>query len=469
MARTYLDTGRPIFALATAPGRAALAVIRVSGSSALERCDRCFSGPRALSGARGYSMLHGFLVDPDSGERIDEVVASIFRGPRSFTGEDSVEFSCHGSPAVASRALAALERAGLSPALPGEFTFRAFINGKTDLVRAEAIAELAGAQCESARADALSRLSGTLSSEYVSLRDVMLDLLAEIEARLDYPEEEGPDEADAAGAQSPAKPGLAALASCEARLERLSRSYLGGRLRQEGALVVVAGRPNAGKSSLFNLVTREERAIVSPEPGTTRDWLEAWIEIGGYAVRLVDTAGLRRVEEGVEAEGVRRSLDLSGRADVVVYLADGRAGLSPEDEEFIARHPGTIKLWNKIDAPDCLPTPRGGGWLPVSAKKGDRLDSLEAALKARLDSLAAGGDSGAPSGEVRLASGRQKILVDRCLEAARRAREGAAAGLPLDAIALDLREAADFLGEITGEIAGEEVFERIFGSFCLGK
>ncbi len=469
MARTYLDTGRPIFALATAPGRAALAVIRVSGSSALERCDRCFSGLRPLSDARGYSLLHGFLVDPDSGERIDEVVASIFRGPRSFTGEDSVEFSCHGSPAVASRALAALERTGMSPALPGEFTFRAFINGKTDLVRAEAIAELAGAQCESARADALSRLSGTLSSEYASLRDAMLDLLAEIEARLDYPEEEGPDEADAAGAPSPAQPGLAVLASCEARLERLSRSYLGGRLRQEGALVVVAGRPNAGKSSLFNLVTREERAIVSPEPGTTRDWLEAWIEIGGYAVRLVDTAGLRRAEGGVEAEGVRRSLDLSGRADVVVYLADGRAGLSSEDEEFIARHPGTIKLWNKIDAPDCLPAPRGGGWLPVSAKKGDRLDSLEAALKKRLDSLAAGGDGGASSGEIRLASERQKILVDRCLESARRAREGAAAGLPLDAIALDLREAAGFLGEITGEIAGEEVFDRIFGSFCLGK
>lgn len=488
MARTYLDTGRPIFALATAPGRAALAVIRVSGSSALERCDRCFSGLRPLSDARGYSMLHGFLVDPDSGERIDEVVASIFRGPRSFTGEDSVEFSCHGSPAVASRALAALERTGLSPALPGEFTFRAFINGKTDLVRAEAIAELAGAQCESARADALARLSGALSSEYASLRDAMLDLLAEIEARLDYPEEEGPgdDEVQAsasddvgvggapgakepATAQSPAQPGLAALASCEARLERLSRSYLGGRLRQEGALVVVAGRPNAGKSSLFNLVTREERAIVSPEPGTTRDWLEAWIEIGGYAVRLVDTAGLRRAEGGVEAEGVRRSLDLSGRADVVVYLADGRAGLSPEDEEFIARHPGTIKLWNKIDAPDCLPAPQGGGWLPVSAKKGDRLDSLEAALKERLDSLAAGGDGGASSGEIRLASERQKILVDRCLESARRAREGAVAGLPLDAIALDLREAAGFLGEITGEIAGEEVFDRIFGSFCLGK
>jgi tRNA modification GTPase len=479
MARTYLDTGRPIFALATAPGRAALAVIRVSGTAALELCDRCFSGQRPLSEARGYTMLHGFLVDPCSGERVDEVVAAVFRGPRSFTGEDSVEFSCHGSPAVAGRALAALELAGLSPALPGEFTFRAFINGKTDLVRAEAVAELAGAQCESARADALARLSGTLSAEYAALRDAMLDLLAEIEARLDYPEEEGPDDGEAGGiagsgalepAAESAKPWLATLASCEARLERLSGSYLGGKLRQDGALVVVAGRPNAGKSSLFNLITREERAIVSSVPGTTRDWLEAWIEIGGYAVRLVDTAGLRRVEEGIEAEGVRRSLD------VIVYLADGRAGISPEDEEFIANHPDAIKLWNKMDAADCMPAPQGGGWLPISAKKGDRLDALESALKERLDALAAGLSGAAPkggraalSGEVRLASARQKSLVDRCLEAVRRAGGGAAAGLPLDAVALDVREAADCLGEITGEIAGEEVFDRIFGSFCLGK
>ena len=483
MARTYLDTGRAIFALATAPGRAALAVIRVSGSAALELCDRCFSGQRPLSEARGYTMLHGFLVDPGSGERIDEVVAAVFRGPRSFTGEDSVEFSCHGSPAVAGRALAALEMAGLSPALPGEFTFRAFINGKTDLVKAEAIAELAGAQCESARADALARLSGALSAEYASLRDAMLDLLAEIEARLDYPEEEGPEDGDgeavdarSAAAAVSAQPWLATLASCEARLERLSGSYLGGRLRQEGALVVVAGRPNAGKSSLFNLVTREERAIVSPEPGTTRDWLEAWIEIGGYAVRLVDTAGLRRVEEGVEAEGVRRSLDMSGRADVIVYIADGRAGLSPEDREFIVSHPGAIKLWNKVDAADCMPAPQGGGWLPISAKNGDRLEALEAALRERLDTLAAGlpghasgGRRAAFPGEVRLASGPQNPFVERCFESARGARAGGASGLPLDAVALGGREAADFLGESTGEIAGEEVFDRIFGSFCLGK
>jgi len=473
MARTYLDTGRPIVALATPPGRSALAVIRASGAKAIELCSRCFSAGQDLETAPGYSMRHGFLIDPDSGERVDEVVAAVFRAPRSFTGEDSVEISCHGSAAVTSCALAALEKAGFAPALPGEFSFRAFINGKTDLVKAEAINELAGAQCESAREDALLRLSGVLSKEFSALRDEMLDLLAVVEAHLDYPAEEGAD-ADSEAPESlealeeETLPWMTRLSACERRLVALSRSYIGGRLRQEGALVVVAGRPNAGKSSLFNLVVREERAIVSPEPGTTRDWLEAWIEVGGYAVRLVDTAGLRRAEEGVEAEGVRRSLDLSGKADIIVYLVDGRAGLAPEDEDFIALHPAALRLWNKLDASDCLPVPPG--WLGLSAKKGDHLDRLEAAIESLLAaSSRTEGVSGSRESSIRVASARQKGLIDRCLESIGRAEEGAKAGAPLDGTALEIREAADFLGEITGEIAGEEVFDRIFGSFCLGK
>jgi len=460
MARTYLDTGRPIVALATAPGRSALAVIRTSGEKAVERCARCFSPSEALLSAKGYTMVHGYLIDPESGERVDEVVAAVFRAPTSFTGEDSVEFSCHGSAAVTNRALSAMESAGFAPALPGEFSFRAFINGKTDLVEAEAVNELAGSRCDTAREDALLRLSGALSSEYSTLRSEMLDLLSEMEARLDYPAEEGESE----GLNSE-EPWISRLEACEARLENLSRSYIGGRLRQEGALVVVAGRPNAGKSSLFNLVVREERAIVSPEPGTTRDWLEAWIEIGGYAVRLVDTAGLRQAEEGVEAEGVRRSMDLSGRADIIIYLVDGRAGLSIEDTDFIARHSAALKLWNKIDAADCQPAP--AGWLGLSAKKGDRLEQLESAIRSLLSESS--GEATSKESSIRIASSRQKTLVDQCLKAIRRARAGVDLKAPLDGTTLEIREAADFLGEITGEIAGEEVFDRIFGSFCLGK
>jgi len=459
MARTYLDTGSPIAALATASGRAALAVVRVSGNKAIERCASCFSAGKALTEIPGYRMEYGFVVDPETGEKIDEALAAVFRSPRSFTGEDSVELSCHGSPAVVSRVLGALEKAGFAPALPGEFSFRAFINGKTDLVKAEAVNELSGARCESAREDALRRLGGALSSEYAGIRGDMLDILAEVEARLDYPEDEGPDGE---------KRWLDRLTACADRLDRLSRSYIAGRLRQEGALVVVAGRPNAGKSSLFNLVVREERAIVSPEPGTTRDWLEAWVEVGGYAVRLIDTAGLRHAEGGVEAEGVRRSRELSDRADILVYMVDGRSGIVAEDEEFAALHPAALRLWNKIDAPDCRPQPQG--WLGFSAQKGEGLDLLEDAIVDRL--AAAGGSLSLSSGgeeEVRIASARQKTLVDRCSASVRRAIAEALAGAPLDAIAVDVREAAGFLGEITGEFVGDEVFECIFGSFCLGK
>ncbi len=459
MTRNYLDSERPVVALATPQGRGALAVIRTTGRGAIGLCDLCFRASQPLSALPGYTLAHGFVIDSETGEKIDDAIAAVFRAPRSFTGQDSVEFSCHGSQAVVDRLLAALRRVGFEQALPGEFSFRAFANGKTDLVEAEAINELAGAKCESARADALARLSGLLSSEYSSLRESMLDLLAEIEARLDYAEEEGPDEDfDLSGK----------LHAFHLRLKALSESYIGGKLRQEGALVVIAGRPNAGKSSLFNLIVREERAIVSPDPGTTRDWLESWIEIGGYAVRLIDTAGLRSVNAPVEAEGVRRALELSSSADAILYIVDGSSGENEEDRTFLKSHPEAIRLWNKTDLPFCLKSPEG--WIPVSAGSGLGLGTLEAAIKSSLDGLSSrGGDACAAGSEVRLASLRQKELVDNCDASIRSAWRDAESMAPLDAISLHLREAADALGQVTGEISGEEIFERIFGAFCLGK
>ncbi len=456
-----MDRGRPIAALATSPGRSALAVIRCSGPRTIELCARCFSPGEALASAPGYGMVHGWLKDPRGGERIDEVLAAVFRAPRSFTGEDSVEFFCHGSGAVVARALAVLEEQGFSPALPGEFSFRAFINGKTDLVKAEAINELANVNCEAARQDALDRLGGTLSKAYKELRDELLDLLAELEARLDYPA----DEVEGEGLE--VESGLMAhLRNCRERVRHLAEGYIAGKLRQEGALVVVAGRPNAGKSSLFNLILREERAIVSPEPGTTRDWLEVWVELSGYALRLVDTAGLRQASGEIEAEGVKRSLELSARADIVLYMVDGRKGLVVEDEDYLARYPETIRLWNKTDLDECPEPPPG--WLGLSAKKGIGLPVLEAAVLAKLTALSGGG-AACEKETPRLANSRQKHLLDQCLAALEAAQASADRGLPLDALALDIREAADYLGQISGEIGSEEVFDRIFGAFCLGK
>jgi tRNA modification GTPase len=462
MQRSYLDSGVPIAALATLPGESALAVIRTAGPGSIELASRLFSRPGALSSAGTLSLVHGELVDPGTGEAVDEVLAAVFRSPSGPIGEDGVEFYCHGSPAVVRRALALLEEAGFAPALPGEFSFRAFLRGKTDLVRAEAVQELVRAGSEGARAEALRRLEGGLSRALSSARASIVDALAETEARLDYAE----DDDSPAGSLDPA-----VLSPVRGLVASLAASFAAGRLYERGARAVVAGRPNAGKSSLFNLLVREERSIVAADPGTTRDWIEAGIEIGGLPLRLIDTAGLREAEGGAEAEGVARSLRLAGEAEAVVYVVDGTLGLSPEDEGHLGSRPDALKVWNKVDDPRCLPEPPG--FLRMSAATGEGLSALADALRdlvaprfgiARAGSPPAGGEAG-----LRVASERQKLLLDRTARALDSALAGLEAGTPLDALALDLREAADALGEITGEIASEEVLEAVFSRFCLGK
>jgi len=459
MSRTYFDRSAPIAALATPEGRSALAVIRTSGEKAIALVAQCFSRPQALLDAEGYRAVHGWFFDPHSQERLDEVVALVFRAPHSFTGENAVEIMCHGSPAVVQRILEVLYAQGFAPALKGEFSFRAFAGGKTDLVRAEAINELAQASCEAARRDALQRLTGALSRTLDGIRSLIVDVLADIEARLDYPEEEGPGEM-AHWVQS--------IQRAQNELSDLIRSYPGGRLRQEGVLVVIAGRPNAGKSSLFNLLVREERAIVSPEPGTTRDWLESWVSIGDFAVRLVDTAGLRNSGNAVEAEGVRRSHALLDRADMILYLVDGTVGLDDEDRAFVERHPGALLLWNKSDLPQCMPPPQG--WTAVSAKDVHSFSGFESMLKEHLSAYVQNTQIiGQYEAQVRIASERQEQLLKQAYEALSQAAEAQAAGAGLDLVALHIRESAEYIGEVTGDIAPDEVLERIFSTFCLGK
>jgi tRNA modification GTPase len=462
MQRSYLDSGIPIVALATAPGESALAVIRAAGPGAVELAARLFSRPEALASARPMSLVHGELVDPASGEAVDEVLAAVFRAPSGPIGEDGVEFYCHGSPAVVRRALALLEGAGFAPALPGEFSFRAFLRGKTDLVKAEAVQELVRAGSEGARAEALRRLEGGLSRSLSSAREALVEALAEAEARLDYAE----DDDSPAGGLDPAS-----LRRVRDLVAGLAASYAAGRLYERGARAVVAGRPNAGKSSLFNLLVREERSIVAPDPGTTRDWIEAGIELGGLPVRLVDTAGLRGAAGPVEAEGVARSRRLAAEAEAVIYLVDGTRGLVPEDVAFLESRPDALRAWNKADSPECAPPPPG--FLRVSASTGEGLPALAEALRRAIAPRFGLGSAAAErahgTGELRVASERQKLLLDRATAALDSALRAEADGTALDALVLDLRDAADALGEITGEIASAEVLEAVFSRFCLGK
>jgi tRNA modification GTPase len=399
-------------------------------------------------------MVLGYLVDPENGERIDEVIASVFRAPRSQTGEDGVEFSCHGSPEVLRRALKALEKAGFAPALPGEFSLRALLNGKTDLLRAEAVEELVRSRGETARAEALARLSGGLSRRVGAIRSALIDILAEVEARLDYAEEEGPEGEG---------PEISAIGKLKADVDKLAATYSTGRLHREGARVVIAGQPNAGKSSLFNLLLREERSIVSAEPGTTRDWIESWIELDGLPIRLTDTAGIRVSDSIVEAAGVERSLELSGSADAILYLVDGLRGRDPADEAFLREHPAAIRVWSKTDDPECLSVP--AGFLAMSALSGDGFSELAATLAASLR----GSHPDSSEAGVVVAGERQKILLERTAKALGAAIEVAGGGRSLDILALDLKEAAFHLGEMTGEILSAEILESVFSRFCLGK
>ncbi|MDP3179349.1 MAG: GTPase, partial [Spirochaetaceae bacterium] len=297
--------------------------------------------------------------------------------------------------------------------------------------------------------------------------------LAETEARLDHGEEDGAPE-------SPLD--HAALRRARDELGALAASFAAGRLYEKGARVVLAGRPNAGKSSLFNLILREERAIVSPEPGTTRDWIEASVELCGLPVRLVDTAGLREAASSVEAAGVARSRALADEAEAVAYLVDGSSGIDAEDQAFLASRPDALRVWSKADDPACAPAPEG--FLPLSATTGAGFpvfaDALLRLVAPRFGRRRPGGRDGdlgdgyeiaasATAGEAVVASPRQKALLDAAVSALDAALEAEARGAPLDAVALDLRDAADALGEMTGEIAGPEVLEAIFSRFCLGK
>lgn len=462
MRRSYFDAAVPIAALATVPGESALAVIRVAGPRALELAASCFSRPDALAAAPAMKLVHGELVDPATGEAVDEVVAAVFRAPGGPVGEDAVEFYCHGSPAVIRRALSLLERVGFEPALPGEFSFRAFLHGKTDLVRAEAVQELVRAGSEGARVEALKRLEGGLSRCFAAARASIVDALAEAEARLDYAEE---DDSPSGGLDPDA------LISVRDLVARLAASYAAGRLYERGARVVVAGMPNAGKSSLFNLLVREERSIVASEPGTTRDWIEAGIELGGLPLRLIDTAGLREAEGEVEAAGVSRSRFLAAEAEAVIYLVDGTVGLRAEDSSFLESRPDALRAWNKADDARCLPP--APGFLRVSARAGEGLPELADALRKLVAPGFGLGAEGSASSraerELRVASERQKLLLERAGLSLDATLRGIEAGVPLDALVLDLLEAADALGEITGEVASEEVLEAIFSRFCLGK
>ena len=444
-----------IFALATAPARAALAVMRLSGAGTRAAVEALLAGPAPQPREARLRRLKGA-----GGGIVDEAVVIWMPGPASYTGEDVAELHLHGGRAVVDAVSEALLALGLRLAEPGEFTRRAFENGKLDLAQAEAVADLVDAETEGKRRQALAQLEGALGRRYEAWRDRLLEALANLEAAIDFPDEELP--ADVAAR---ARPPLVALAGELA--EALAGAERGERVR-EGYRIAIVGAPNAGKSSLLNRLVEREAAIVTAVPGTTRDVIEAPLVIGGFKVLLADTAGLRRTRNEIEREGVRRAEAWAESAALRLWVVDGAANDGSWAEAKPAVRRGDLLVLNKADlgrgrdreAAGIFATTQGCRIVPVSAVQGGGLQDLHAAVLERIS-----GDLG--SGEFPAATrARHRARLEEALGAVRRGLESLESP---ELAAEDLRLAGRALGRVTGRIDPEEVLGRIFASFCIGK
>ena len=450
-----------VAAVATAPGPAGIAIVRLSGPDAWIIAARVARPPEPLPdwAAAAGRALHVRFAHPHSGETLDDGLLLVFRAPRSYTGEDVVELQGHGGSVAARRLLEAVLAAGARPAPPGEFTRRAFLNGRLDLTQAEAVLDLIQARTDRAAQAARAQLDGRLGTEIRAHYATLAVIAADIEALLDFSEEEVPDgflqEADAR------------LARLLEPLRELIRSWHAGHLLRDGALVVISGRPNVGKSSLLNALLGRNRAIVSEQPGTTRDSIEENLVLEGFLVRLVDTAGLRETACAIEAEGVARAGALVEQADLNLHLLDGSRALDAEDGRQLARlSPArTLLAVNKSDLSPRLDTEALAGWqaVSISARAGHGLAALREALAGRL------GLQGAAAMGAEVAA-RHREELERAAEAIGEARlllGGAADGLVL--AAQRLRGAALALARITGGVWSEDLLDAVFSRFCVGK
>ncbi len=451
-----------IAAIATPLGEGALAIIRVSGRDALAVADRCFRpvGKRAPrpSAAPSHTLHLGHIVRED--RVVDEVLLAVMRAPRTYTREDVMEISCHGGLLPARAVLETVLAAGARLAEPGEFTRRAFLNGRLDLAQAEAVADIIRARTDLALAAAEDQLAGHLSRHVNRLRDDLMKVLAHLEAHLDFPEE---DIAPATQAEM----GRHMDAALQ-RLDELLRTAGEGRILRQGVRAAIVGRPNVGKSSLLNRLLGHDRAIVSPTPGTTRDTIEETANIRGLPVVFVDTAGLRETGEAVEQEGIRRSQAALRQAELVLLVLDQTEPLQAEDERLLAALAGRrhLVVLNKCDQPDRLQ------WSGSQAASALRISCLTGAgLEELKDAIARtvwGGALRAERLEVMINTRHQDAL-NRARTALEQARAGLAAGAHLELVALDLRRAVHAVGEVVGKTAVEGLLDVIFREFCLGK
>jgi len=459
-----------IAAISTGAVATAIGIVRVSGQGCFALCDKVFRAMngRAFSDNPARNMIYGDMLD-SQGRVIDRGLAVRFPGPHSYTGEDSAEFHCHGSPVVLRELLEALFSAGARQAKAGEFTRRAFLNGQLDLTQAEAVIDLIDAETAAAARNAAAQLDGGLRRVLEPIQDALLEVSSRFYAVVDYPDEDIEDIQPEQISQ--------ALQTANESLSRLLATCQRGKVLKSGVRTAIVGRPNAGKSSLLNALAGYDRAIVTDIPGTTRDTVEESVLCGGTLLRLIDTAGIRETEDTVERIGVERSRAAMESADLVLAVVDGSVPVSEADMPFLlsaARQSRWILIWSKADITPAdafldFPMPLSMEYhspaavVQLSSITGEGLDKLESAVA---DLFPAGG--GTESGTL-LTDQRQEEAAMRARDAVGRAAEALADGLTPDAVLTDVEEALDALGELTGRTAKEEIVSRIFQRFCVGK
>ncbi len=496
------DFTATIVALSTPPGVGAIAVIRLSGPEAIQLADALFFGKKSLLEARSHTAHFGILQNAD-GQLLDEVLATVFRGPHSFTGEDTVEIGCHGSPYIQQEIIQLCVRQGARLAQPGEYTLRAFLNGKMDLSQAEAVADLVASESAAAHTVALQQLRGGFKNEIAELRAELLHFASLVELELDFGEEDV-EFADRSALQK-------LVRKIREHLQALLKSFALGNVLKTGVVTVIAGRPNAGKSTLLNALLNEERAIVSEIAGTTRDTIEETLNIHGVRFRLIDTAGIREAQDQIEAIGVARTMEKIQQAAILVYVWDVTGGmtladvhadlfalsssssLSPDDHAYVGRPQGSprrVVVCNKMDRnplfqtdwlldptlPDIHPylLPPAGETFPVWPLQADDIIPVSAKNQMNIEFLKEKIFQTVSGGAVNLENTvvtnvRHYEALGQADAALAEVLQGLETGVTGDFVAQDIRRALYALGEITGEIGVEEVLGSIFGRFCIGK
>lgn len=458
-----------IAAISTAPGIGAISVVRISGQIAEKIVREIFSANHDFRNSadelpvlNSRVATHGYIYDPSTSEIVDEVIVTVFKAPRSYTGEDLVEISCHGGPVIANQLLALITNHGARLARRGEFTERAFLNGRMDLTQAEAVLDVIQAKTTVQSRRALGALTGHLGRRIKDVRVELMTVLTRIVAGIDFPEEIG-------DAPEPEVEGV--VNRCLESLDHLARTARSGKFLREGVKLALVGRPNAGKSSLLNQLLKFERAIVTDIPGTTRDAIEETIDINGIPVTLIDTAGIRETEDLVEKIGIERSTRAIEDSDLVILIVDLTQGWHEQEEQIaeLISHRDFILVRNKLDL---CPTPRmldadimtsvAVADVALSAVTGENVDLLTSEIEKWVfkdNPLSAG-----PS-----LNTRQADLCVRAAQSLRHVLETLAAGLPQDCLATDLKIAVDALSEISGELVSEQIIGQVFATFCIGK